>query len=280
VGQRRVDSLDPAGIVLLGVGVVLLLLPLVQERQWQGQAKWLLVVAAAAVLGLFVWAERRRAARGRPVLVDLALFRHRSYALGTLVGLLYFGGFTAIFFIFTLFLQNGLHYTALGAGIAITPFALGSAAAAALGGRVVTRYGRPLVAAGLCLVVIGLALTMLALHFVPGHQAPFATAAPLLVAGLGSGLVISPNQTLSLAEVPVREGGSAGGVLQTGQRIGAAVGIAAVGSVFFAELSSSGQDWTQAFRSALLVAMALVAISLAAALTDVIIGRRQRSRLS
>jgi uncharacterized membrane protein len=45
-------------------------------------------------------------------------------------------------------------------------------------------------------------------------------------------------------------------------------------------LSSSGQDWTQAFRSALLVAMALVAISLAAALTDVIIGRRQRSRLS
>jgi MFS family permease len=121
---------------------------------------------------------------------------------------------------------------------------------------------------------------MLALHFVPGHQAPFATAAPLLVAGLGSGLVISPNQTLSLAEVPVKEAGSAGGVLQTGQRIGAAVGIAAVGSVFFAELSSSGQDWTQAFRSALLVAMALVAISLAAALTDVIIGRRQRSQLS
>jgi hypothetical protein len=67
----------------------------------------------------------------------------------------------------------------------------------------------------------------------------WATAAPLLLAGFGNGLVISPNQTLTLAEVPVRRGGSAAGVLQTGQRLGSAVGIAAVGSVFFARLASA-----------------------------------------
>jgi predicted MFS family arabinose efflux permease len=236
------------------------------------------VPAAAAVLAGFVGWERRRDRQS--ALIDLTLFRKRSYALGALVGLLHFGGFTAIFFIFTLFLQNGLHYSALGAGIAITPFALGSAAAAALAGRVVTRYGRPLVAAGLGLVVIGLGLTMLALHFVPGHGAPFATAAPLLVAGLGSGLVIAPNQTLSLAEVPVSGAGSAGGVFRTAQRIGAAVGIAAVGSVFFAELASSGQDFTQAFRSAVLVTMALVLVALATALIDVAIGHRDANAAS
>src|SRR6185312_622910 len=134
----------------------------------------------------------------------LSLFKMRSYGLGALVGLFYFGGFTSIFFTFTLLLQSGLHYSALEAGLAVTPFALGSAAAAAIGGRIVNRYGRPLVVAGLVLVALGLAGTELALHLVPGHSAGFATAFPLLIAGVGSGLVISPNQTLTLAEVPVR----------------------------------------------------------------------------
>ncbi len=71
----------------------------------------------------------------------------------------------------------------------------------------------------------------------------WATAAPLLVAGIGSGLVISPNVTLTLSEVPVARAGSAGGVLQTGQRIGAAAGIAATGSVFFGALAATGGDF-------------------------------------
>lgn len=61
-------------------------------------------------------------------------------------------------------------------------------------------------------------------------------AAPLLLAGVGSGLVIAPNLTLTLSQVPVVGGGSAAGTLQTGQRVGSAIGIAAVGSVFFARL--------------------------------------------
>jgi predicted MFS family arabinose efflux permease len=251
-------------------------LPLVQEREWPGPRKWLLILAAAAVLAVFVWWQRRRASRGSQGLVDLSLFRHRSYAVGVLIALLYFSGFTANFFIFTLFLQNGLGYSALEAGLAVTPFALGSAASAAMSGRVVVRYGRPLVVGGLCLMLVGLALVMVALHFVPGHAAAFATAAPLLLAGLGSGLVIAPNQTLSLAQVPVTGAGSAGAVLQTGQRIGASVGIAAVGSVFFAQLASSGLDYTQAFRHSLLVTIGFVFLALLAATSDVAIGRRRR----
>ena len=63
-----------------------------------------------------------------------------------------------------------------------------------------------------------------------------------MVAGLGSGLVISPNQTITLSQVPVEQGGTAGGLLQVGQRIGAAVGIAAVGSVFYAQLDDTRGD--------------------------------------
>jgi hypothetical protein len=66
----------------------------------------------------------------------------------------------------------------------------------------------------------------------PGHDVALWTTLPVLVAGLGAGLVISPNLTLTLSQVPVERAGSAGGVLQTGQRIGTAAGIAATGSIF------------------------------------------------
>jgi EmrB/QacA subfamily drug resistance transporter len=264
---RKTGDLDPVGVVLLGVGVLLLLLPLVQEREWHGNRKWLLAVAAVLVLiGFVAW--ERRYGRQRTSLIDLSLFKVRSYALGALIGLLYFAGFTTIFFIFTLFLQSGLHYTALEAGLAVTPFAVGSAAGSAIGGRLVNRFGRPLVVAGLAAVAVGLAATDLVLHFVPGHGAGWAAAFPLLVAGVGSGFVISPNQALTLSEVPVARAGSAGAVLQTGQRIGTATGIAAVGALFFAQLAAHHGSWVLAFRTALWVTVGFVVIALVAALAD------------
>ena len=274
-GQRRRESLDPVGVLILGAAVFLLLLPLVQEREWHGRAKWLLLVAALVLGAVFARWERHYARSGTPV-IDLGLFRVRSYALGALIGMLYFAGFTTIFFIYTLFLQNGLRYSALMAGLAVTPFALGSAIASAVGGRIVDRYGRPLVAAGLALVAAGLGLALLALHFVPGEGAGWAAALPLLIGGIGSGLVISPNQTLTLAEVPVARAGSAGAVLQTGQRIGTAVGIAVVGAVFFARLEAHRGSWGPAFRTALLVTIGFVLIALVAAVCDVLAARRER----
>jgi hypothetical protein len=103
---------------------------------------------------------------------------------------------------------------------------------ASLGSRQVLRRGRKLVAFGLGTVITGLAGVWVAVGAEPGDDVAMYTALPLLLAGLGGGLVISPNQTLTLSQVPVRRAGSAGGVLQTGQRIGSAAGIAVTGSVF------------------------------------------------
>jgi MFS family permease len=187
---------------------------------------------------------------------------------------LFFAGFTPLFFVFTLYLQTGLHYSALEAGVAITPFAAGSAAAAALGGRVVLRFGRSLVALGLLLVALGFLGALLAVHLVPDHGTGWATLVPLLIGGSGAGLVISPNQTLTLSEVPVWRAGTAGGLLQVGQRIGAAVGIAAVGSVFFARVAATRGDFASAFTHGLLVATAFVVAAFALAVVDVLVDRR------
>jgi hypothetical protein len=80
--------------------------------------------------------------------------------------------------------------------------------------------------------------------------------------------VISPNLTLSLAEVPVERAGSAGGVLQTGQRIGTAAGIAVTGSVFYNQLASSHGDFASAFRHGIIGIAVFVAAALALVLAD------------
>ena len=268
-------DLDPVGVGLLGAAVLALLLPMVEE-QWQGTAKWWLLLLGAVLLVAFVAWERRYAVRGRTPVVDLTLFRLASYSSGAALAMAYFSGFTGISFVLTLFFQGGLHYTPLAAGLAVTPFAAGSAVAAAVGGRVVTRVGRPLVVGGLATVVVGLALTdLIVMRQGQSSSLGWATALPLLVAGIGSGLVISPNVTLTLSEVPVVRAGSAGGVLQTGQRLGTAAGIALVGSIYFATLASSHGDFALAASHGLRAAVALTVVSLLIGIGDLVLTRRR-----
>ena len=273
---RRDSRLDPVGVLLLAVAVVLILLPLLGDS---GAAltdrPWWLAATGLAGLGLFVGWERRLARLGGAPVIDLRLFRHRSYALGALLALYYFAGFTSIFFVLTLTLQAGLDYSPLGAGLAATPFAIGGAVAAIGGGRLVARAGRWVVVAGLVLSIVGVLATAYVATVVDGSVLGWAIALPQLVAGAGSGLAISPNQTLTLSQVPVEGGGSAAGVVQTGQRIGTALGIAAVGAVFFARLADGG-DYVSALVVALLVCAALMAMALAVGLSDLWLGRCAR----
>jgi hypothetical protein len=148
------------------------------------------------------------------------------------------------------------------------------------------------VACGIAAVAVGLVGALIAVREVSGPGVAWATAAPLLLAGAGSGLVIAPNQTITLSEVPVREASTAAGVLQTAQRVGSAIGVAAVGAVFFGRLPGGGQSaggssggggrsssgggrlWAGAFERGLVVIIALVGLSLVIALADVLSERR------
>ena len=274
---QRHQDLDPVGLVLLAVGTVVLLLPFLQEQEWTGTKKWLLLVPAAALLVGFVLWERRYQRRDRQPVVNLDLFRNRSYSFGTGMISLYFAGFTPLFFVLTLLLQSGLQYSALAAGLATLPFALGSGVAAAIGGRVVQRFGRPLVTVGLVLVALGLLGVLIAVHLVPRHGTGWAILGPLLIGGIGSGLVISPNQTITLSHVPVQQAGTAGGLLQTGQRIGSAIGIAAVGAVFYSRIGPA-QDFDSAFEHGTIIALGFVLIALVVSIIDVLVDRRVTRR--
>ena len=262
----------PSGSLLLGAAVVALLLPFVQSEVWKSGTKWWLVVVAVVLAVAFVLWERRYARTKEPV-VDLGLFRRRSFSLGVGLATLYFAGFTPLFFVLTLTLQSGLHYSALLAGATSVPFAVGSGIASTIGGRIVHRFGRQLIVIGTILVLIGLGAVVWVVSNHYGPDLGWWLIAPLLVAGIGSGLTISPNQTLTLSEVPVEQGGSAGGLIQVGARVGSAIGIAAVGSVFYSALASSDGDHTTGLPLGLGVSLGFVAAALVAGIVDVVVGR-------
>lgn len=277
VSTGRRESLDPVGVGLLASGTFLILLPLVSgdqsslsKRPW-----WLEGIAAVLLISFVLWERRVGATGGAPV-IDLDLFKLRSFALGTSLGTLYFAGFTSVFLVLTLYLQNGLHYSALLAGVTTVPFALGSAGAAALGGRIVHRYGRIIVVIGLALVAIGL----IGVDVIVGRSEQhvgWLIAIPLLIAGIGSGGVIAPNQTITLSEVSAAGGGSGAGVVQTGQRVGSAIGVAVVTAVFFSTVAQQKGDFTAGLSIGLRVAVGFVLLALIIGASDLLPARRSRT---
>jgi EmrB/QacA subfamily drug resistance transporter len=262
-GAGRTGHIDLVGVGLLGGGVLAAMLPLMEAESGELARLWWLFGIGALLLAGFVYWEHRVVRRGAEPLLDLRLLTEvRGYASGAGLGTVYFVGFSGIWLVLPIYLQTGLGYTPLQSGLTVTSFALGSAASAVVGGRLVGRLGRKLTVIGLAVVVIGLTATAWALLRTPPSWSGIAAAATLLVAGIGSGWVVSPNITMTLECVPVRMAGSAGGALQTGQRIGSAIGTAALGAVYYGVLGASGRQ----FPLAVAVAVAAAALAVLAAL--------------
>jgi EmrB/QacA subfamily drug resistance transporter len=277
-GASRVAShIDVVGALLLGAAVLCLLLPLVQLDTGGLRRLWWLFGLAPALVALFLRWERRMVRHDRAPLLDPRLISATpGYPAGAALALVYFVGYSGIWLVFALYFQRGLGYTPLQSGLAVTPFALGSAVSAALAGRLVIRYGRWVTVVGLCGVAVGLAATAVVLYALPAVWVGRAAAFPLLVAGIGGGAVISPNVTLTLECVPPSMGGVAAGALQTGQRIGSAIGTATLAAVFYSVLAHSGR-YQNAIAAALLLGTGFVCLALLVAVVELrVLWRRQR----
>ncbi|MGD6756047.1 MFS transporter [Streptomyces sp. BH105] len=262
VGRSGRGHVDVVGVVLLGLGVLGLMYPLVQaDSGGLGRLWWMFPLGAVLLIAFTAW-QRRLVARGVSPLLDPRLFTTvRGYAVGAGVGTLYFIGFSGVWLVFALFYQHGLGFSPLRSGLAVTPFALGSASAAVVAGRLVDRFGRLLTVCGLTCVIVGLGGTALLLRLAPLDIAPWVAAPVLFIGGAGSGFVVSPNITMTLRDVPVRMAGAAGGALQTGQRLGAAVGTAALPGLFYLVLGGG-----EGYRGALAVALGAALIGMTASL--------------
>ena len=238
VSENTETGTDWPGLVLLSAALVALLTPLIQGQQ-EGWPLWTYVSMAGAIalLAVFaVWECHVETIGGNP-LVPPRLFAHASFTGGVLLALVYFAAFTSIFFTIALLWQAGLGHTALQSGLVVTPFAIGLIGGASRSDVFAARFGRDVLVAGLGMVAVGItAVWLLLARTPPTGYCGWQLAAPLLLAGVGSGFFIAPNVDFIVATVDPEDAGAASGVIGTVQRVGSAIGIAIIGTVLFGTL--------------------------------------------
>jgi MFS family permease len=227
--------LDLAGVLLAGTGMLMLVYPLVQGRE-AGWPAWmlLLLVAAVVVLGFFVAYQLRRRRSGGTPLVELSVFGKRSYTSGVLFVAVFFGAMAGFGLSVGLFLQLGLGYSPVRASLAMAAWAVGAFLGTGVGSTMTAKLGRRIVHLGLAIMAIGLTAVYLVLDRAGAGVTGWQLAAPLLVYGAGMGMIFAPLFDIVLSEVGDHEVGSASGMLESIQQLGASLGVAVLGSVYFA----------------------------------------------
>jgi DHA2 family methylenomycin A resistance protein-like MFS transporter len=181
--------------------------------------------AASAVLAmLFVWQERRAS---QPML-PLLLFKHRMFALASLVGLLVNVAFYGLIFVFSLYFQRINGMSPFATGLAFVPMMGALLPINLLAPRLAERIGAPLtIAIGTALAAFG-CLALLGI----GHGTSYwATCGQLIVIGAGLGLLVPPLTSALLGSVEKSRSGIAAGVLNATRQTGSVLGVALFGSL-------------------------------------------------
>lgn len=241
--SSRPLRLDLVGVALLSVVLLAVMVPLV-EGQALGWPAWLWwpVAAGVALLGVFVAHERRRMRRDGSALLPMPLFADRGFSAGIVTQAAFQGSLNAFTLPFIIYLQVGLGFDALTAGLNLLAFSLGALVATGAVIPLVARVGKYLVTAGAVILATGV---LWVFGVVAGTGAEFtgwAAVWPMLLSGLGLALLIIPLVDVALATVPVVDAGAASGAYSTFQQLGAAAGVAVSTTVFFTIV---GDDWSR-----------------------------------
>lgn len=236
----QVRRLDLTGAGVLTVALSLLVVPLVAGRQagWPAWS-WYCLVGAAIVFAVFVVVERRIGRHGGAPLVEPALFGERPFITGVSLVLVYYSGLNSFFLILSLTLQDGLGLSPLDAGLVYAPQALMFLLSSLLAGHVAPRSGRRLLLIGGLVTTVGFASTVVVALISGSHLSARLILPTLLVQGIGEGLLQTPLLNSILSRVRSDHIGLASGVLSTAQQVGGALGVAAVGVLFFGSIGST-----------------------------------------
>jgi EmrB/QacA subfamily drug resistance transporter len=239
-GPRR-GRLDLPGAALAGAAMFGLVFPLAQGHSL-GWPTWLSGMLAASVLALagFAVHQVRHQRAGRVPLVEPSIFRHRPYSTGIMFSIVFVGSLGGIVMIFNVFLQSGLGFTPWHSALTTAPWAAGAFVGSAVGGIAMTRLGRRVLHAGLVVEAAGLLAIYAVLRGAGGGVSTVDLLAPMVIGGIGMGMVFVPLFDIVMAGVRPEEMGSASGVLQTVNSLGMSLGIAGIGAIFFALAGSRG----------------------------------------
>jgi len=231
--------LDPAGVVLLSLAVLLLVVPLVlgHEENWPAWC-WISLAASAVLFPAFVAVERAVANGGGSPLVSARVLRAPGLSAGAaslFFALLNYGGYL---FSMALHLQSGLGESPAKAGLVFAPVALGFAATGLTWRRLPARWHGHIIPFGLgfaavCYLLLGAILR-------GGGEGGALLELVLLLIGLALGLAFSPMLTVALTHVPMSDAADASGILVTIFQLGQVVGVATLGTLYLTLVHGPG----------------------------------------
>jgi len=249
-------GIDLVGTVLVTIGLLGIVFALIEGQRygwlvpteqfsigsWTWPSDSISVVPVAGILGILaivamLFIENARAQAGKVVVLDLRLFRIRSFGAGNAVAVIVSLGEFGLLFAIPLFLQATRGYDALQTGVILLALALGSFAASGLGASLSHRFGPVRVLQlGMVLEVIGIfGLGLMLSTTITGWQmAPW-----LFIYGMGVGFATAQLTGVILSEVPVEESGTASAVQSTSRQVGAAIGTAIIGTTLIIGLGTT-----------------------------------------
>lgn len=251
-GPKGIDIL---GTVLVTLGLAGIVFALIEGQRygwvsptadftiggWVWPMTSVSVVLVAGVLGLLaiallIYVELHRLRQGKVVIINLRLFKIRSFGAGNVVALVVSLGEFGLLFALPLFLQATRGYNALETGVILLALAVGSFVASGLGAPLAQRFGPVRVLQlGMALEAIGI----IALGFTLSTTVTGWAMAPwLFLYGMGVGFATAQLTGVILSEVPVAESGQGSAVQSTSRQIGAAIGTAIIGTTLVFGLGS------------------------------------------
>jgi EmrB/QacA subfamily drug resistance transporter len=259
--------LDGVGAALVTAGSFLLVYPIVQGREL-GWPAWTfaMIAGAVVVLGVFALHQGRRRRTSAVPLIETSLLRNRSYVSGVAFALVFLGAMAGISLTLSVALQAGLGYSPIHAGLTTAAFAVGGFVGSGVAAGAMQKLGRTVLHAGLIVMAGGLVGLALVFHEAGTGIASWHFVGPLFVSGIGMGAVFMPLFDIVVGGLEDHQVGSASGLLQALQQLGAAMGVAVIGTVFFGALGSHAgheRDFLHAAELTTLIAVGLLAVAFA-----------------
>jgi MFS family permease len=248
---------DVAGAATVTAGLTLLVYTLIEAPGvgWGSVRTVGSLLGVLVLLAAFIGIERR----SRAPLVDLGIFRIRTLTGANVVGTITGGIVVPMFFFLSLHMQNVLHYDAITTGLCLVPMCVVTfGISLGLSSALVTKLGyKPVLAMGMALLAAGLTWFGQA---TAGGGFLSDLLGPGLVAGAGLGLVFAPLFVAASAGVGWDQAGLAGGLINTSQQVGGALGLAVLSSIAFAIIGRNPDAATEVLADGYTVAFSGAAV--------------------
>jgi MFS family permease len=260
--QTATRHFDALGATLVTTGLIALTFGIVRTDTlgWGSVGVLVPLAAGVALLAAFIYVEARVAPAP---LVPLSIFRiGRLRAANLIVVLLYAANFPAFFFV-TIYLQQVLHYSAIGAGLAFLPWTLGIFTGSTLAPRAVARFGaRRVITTAMLAMGVGMALFS---GIAPGQTYVGSVLLGAVLSALGMGFTLVPSTIVAMQGVPGAQSGVASGLLNTSRLMGGALGLAILSTIASGRTRgevgiAAGRALTDGFDLAFIVAVGFAVV--------------------